>query len=144
MKPNNTRQQMTENIGLWGASLWSDCKLQINVFLYYCYLNKNIKWVISEFPYAIYFNTSICTKPFVWKWLTCMKMNLQGKTFPWKRFCTKTHFDRGKRQLGNGLLFLFQWTFTDHATKREESFVCGRFDWIWGEILHHDHTKLPS
>lgn len=90
MKPNNTRQQMTENIGLWGASLWSDCKLQINVFLYYCYLNKNIKWVISEFPYAIYFNTSICTKPFAWKWLRfARKWTCNGKHFHKKGFALK-------------------------------------------------------
>ena len=55
------------------------------------------------------FKTSLSAKPFLWKWLICMKMKLHAELiFIWKVSNLDSFWNRDTRELGNGLLGMFK------------------------------------
>ena len=55
-------------------------------------------------PLRLCFKASLSAKPFLWKWLICMRMKLHaGLIFIWKVSQLDSFWNSGTRELGNGL-----------------------------------------
>ena len=67
-------------------------------------------------PLCLCFKASLSAKPFLWKWtLICMKMKLHAELiFIWKVSHLDSFWNRGTRELGNGLIPMV-WTSAKKA-----------------------------
>ena len=77
--------------------------------------------VIGRFrvPLCLSFKASLSAKPFLWKWLICMKMKLHAELiFIWKISHLYSFWNRGTGELGNGLLV--EWISWNHSYAFDE------------------------